>query len=231
MPSWDGRRAKAERLKADPLAEPRAGRFKCLRLQWASAMTLTYGCRSFKCGSRGCSRSSCRLRLASIKAETAALSEAPAAAVSAIPAAASMPDYKNYQEYYAGNPEALSREYIRTNANPDYAIQSNPSPSYQYRNDYNKYLSTLPTEYQALGKSNVTGESVRKGLITGVYDPATKRTYSVGPGVAPGTVKAGAAPVAAAATPARAPVNPGSNAPWQKSQQYWKDLAAYNAGR
>ena len=91
--------------------------------------------------------------------------------------------WKSYNQYFAGNPEAQKWGHYQTNlvaGTPEAEnfnsvwnrqTQNNPQniPNpWQFGQEYNKYTSTLPQEYQTLIGSGISPESVASGGITGV---------------------------------------------------------------
>lgn len=72
--------------------------------------------------------------------------------------------WQTYNQYYANNPEALSRAgYGRGTTGTEHGINSDWSGTesgqnpYRFRNEYNQYLSGLPEGEQALANSGVRG--------------------------------------------------------------------------
>ena len=106
------------------------------------------------------------------------------------PTAAAAP-YKTYQQYFAGNPEALQRSIYHgsgtglgeESGGGNWGSSGNP---YRFRNEYNEYLNTLAPEYQMLAGANVRPEAIASGAVTGVWDPKTMKTIPVGFGAPQG---------------------------------------------
>ena len=125
------------------------------------------------------------------------------------------------------NPYGYRNEY---NA---YALENDKALSDYYKSQgitdltYNEYWAGMEalkySGYMSVGPT--TGEGSNWGASGNPYRYANEYEAYIAGAPAAGTVATGTV----AATPMKAPVNPGPKAPWQASQQYWKDLEAYNA--
>ena len=181
--------------------------------------------------------------LAAIKAETAALTaptaaasaEAPAAAVSTAPVSTAPALWKGYQEYFSDRPEAMQYTgYKLGNNDPGVMSKMNWGKlgnPYRFAEEYGRYLKTLPAEYQVVAGTGISPDAVRSGAVHSVLMGNEIRKIPGADYYQSNPVSAAQqAATTAAAAPAAAltkPVNPGPRAPWQASQQYWKDLEAY----
>ena len=158
---------------------------------------------------------------------------------------------KGYSDYYAGNEAALDMSMYRgdaTNAGVNQTWPGGTNP-YEYRNEYNQYVldndKALADYYKSQGVTDLTYNEYWGGNQEAL-DYSHYRGSGTDMGVGSNWGESGnpyqyrneynayiagapAAEGAVAATPMKAPVNPGPQAPWQESQQYWKDLEAYNA--
>ena len=96
------------------------------------------------------------------------LAQQPAAAAPAKPVA----PWKTYQEFHAGNPEALKfGHYLSGGGIKDSNIgtQWGSKNPWAGRNEYNQYLQTLPKEYQTLIGAGIAPEMVTSGKAKRVW--------------------------------------------------------------
>lgn len=155
------------------------------------------------------------------------------AATSAAPAAATPPAlWKSYGEYFANNPEAQRLSSYTSSdvaGSPaalfhDRTMSKNP---WRFSEEYNKYMSTQPKEYQTLASAGIDPSLVRSGVTNSVYMD-NKIVPIPGADYYKNNPMTGAS--AAASTPApalTAPTRPKGNISWQQDQQYWRDMDAY----
>jgi hypothetical protein len=91
--------------------------------------------------------------------------------------------WKTYNQYFANNPEALNWGHYQTSDiagtpeaehfNQIWGRQTQNNPQnipnpWQFGQEYNRYKSTLPSEYQNLINYGISPESVASGAITGI---------------------------------------------------------------
>ena len=85
------------------------------------------------------------------------------------PAAA--PLWKGYNEFFAGNPEALKWGHYQTTELPGspmdrfFGADKNP---WRFMQEFNQYKATLPKEYQTLIGAGINPEMVRSGAVHSV---------------------------------------------------------------